>query len=143
MAVWRYAACSRQPELSFSPLPGPRRTATARQDGTTIIAVEGSPGKPYEARGWELRAPIAPLYEAGEYAGVADRLGDLVAVAPQYPMLFYNLACCEAMSGRTAEALDHLQHAVEMPAEFRASARDDSDLDSIRAEPLFQQLIGD
>jgi hypothetical protein len=128
--------------LVFAP-PRTRRTASAKQDGTTIIAVEGTPGKPYEARGWELWAPIAPLYDAGEYAEVADRLGALVAVAPQYPMLFYNLACCESMSGRTSDALDHLRHAIEMSAEFRDSAKDDSDLDPIRHDPAFEQLISD
>ena len=59
--------------LVFAP-PRTKRTATAKEDGTTIIALEGTPGKAYEARGWELWAPLAPLYEAGEYAEVADRL---------------------------------------------------------------------
>ncbi len=80
---------------------------------------------------------------AGEYAEVADRLGVLVAATPQYPMLFYNLACCESLSGRTSDALDHLRHAIEMSAEFRDSAKDDSDLDPIRDEPAFKQLISD
>jgi tetratricopeptide (TPR) repeat protein len=92
--------------------------------------VEGTPGRAYEARGWELWAPIAPLYQAGDYAEVADRLGALVAGNPQYPMLFFNLACCESLCGRTSEALDHVRHAIEMSEEFRASARADSDLDS-------------
>ena len=60
--------------LVFAP-PRTKRTASAKQDGTTIIALEGTPGQAYEARGWELWAPLAPLYEAGEYAEVADRLG--------------------------------------------------------------------
>ena len=128
--------------LVFAP-PGARRTATARQGETTIIAVEGSPGKPYEARGWELWAPLAPLYEAGQYAEVADRLTALVTVSPQYPMLLYNLACCESMSGRTSDALDHLRRAVELSAEFRDSAKGDSDLDAIRQEAAFGRLIGD
>ena len=53
--------------------------------GTTIIALEGTPGQAYEPRGWELWAPLAPLYAAGEYAEVADRLGALDAATPQYP----------------------------------------------------------
>ena len=126
--------------LVFAP-PGTARTASATQDGTTILAVEGTPGKGYEARGWELWAPLAPRYAAGEYAEVADRLTALVAEAPQYPMLFFNLACCESLCGRTSEALDHLRHAVELSEEFRASARDDSDLDPIRRDPAFQDLI--
>jgi hypothetical protein len=57
-------------------------------------------------------------------------------------MLFYNLACCESLSGRTTDALDHLRHAIEMSEEFLDSAKRDSDLDPIRDEPAFKQLIG-
>ena len=58
-------------------------------------------------------------------------------------MLFFNLACCESLLGRTSDALGHLRHAIEMSEEFRASAKADSDLDAIRDEPAFQQLIND
>jgi hypothetical protein len=58
-------------------------------------------------------------------------------------MLFYNLACCESMSGRASDALGHLRQAIEMSAEFRDSAKDDTDLDPIRREPAFEQLIRD
>ena len=126
--------------LVFAP-PRTRRTASAAEAGTMIILLEGTPGKAYEARGWELWAPLAPLYDAGQYAEVADRLGALVAAAPQYPMLFFNLACCESRCGRTSAALDHLRQAVEASEEFRESAKDDSDLDAIRDEPAFRQLI--
>ena len=68
------------------------------------------------------------------------RLGAVVAASPQYPMLFFNLACCESRCGRTSDALDHLRHAIEMSEEFRASAKTDSDLDPIRDEPAFKQL---
>ena len=128
--------------LVFAP-PRTKRSATAKLAGTTIIALEGTPGKAYEARGWELWAPLAPLYEAGDYAMVADRLAALVAANPQYPMLFYNLACCESLSGRTSDALVHLQRAIEMSEEFRGSAKDDSDMDPIRKETAFKQLISD
>jgi hypothetical protein len=56
-------------------------------------------------------------------------------------MLFFNLACCESLCGRTSDALDHLRHAIEMSEEFRRSAMEDSDLDPIRDEPTFRQLI--
>jgi len=128
--------------LVFAP-PRTKRAASAAEDGTTVILVEGTPGKGYEARGWELWAPLAPLYQAGEYAEVADRLAAVVEAAPQYPMLFFNLACCESLSGRTTDALDHLRHAIEMSEEFRASARNDSDLDPLRGEPAFEELVRD
>ena len=82
-----------------------------------------------------------PPLSAGEYAEVADRLRAVVAATPQYPMLFFNLACCESLSGRTSDALDHLRHAIEMSEEFRESAKDDSDLDPIRDEPAFTELV--
>ncbi len=128
--------------LIFAP-PRTKRMATAKEEETTVIALEGTPGQAYEPRGWELWAPLAPLYGAGQYTEVADRLRALVAVSPQYPMLFFNLACCESLTGRTSDALDHLRHAVEMSEEFRHNAKTDSDLDPIRDEPAFKQLIGD
>jgi hypothetical protein len=126
--------------LIFAP-PRTKRIATAKQEGTTIVAVEGTPGQAYAPRGWELWAPLAPLYAAGEYAQVADRLGALVVASPQYPMLFFNLACCESLLGRISEALDHLRHAIDMSEEFRQFAQADSDLDPIRDEPAFKKLV--
>jgi len=122
--------------------PGTKRTALVGEAGTTILLVEGTPGKGYEARGWELWAPLFPLYEAGEYAEVADRLRVLVEASPQYALLFYNLACCESLSGQLTEALAHLRQAIDMSDEFRASANDDPDLDAIRGDPEFKELIG-
>ena len=58
-------------------------------------------------------------------------------------MLFFNLACCESLLGRTSDALDHLRQAIEMSEEFRRTAKADSDLDPIRDEPAFTRLIGD
>ena len=122
--------------------PGTKRTAVAEEAGTTLLLVEGTPGKAYEARGWELWAPLFPLYEAGEYAEVADRLRVLVESSPQYALLFFNLACCESLSGQTNESLAHLRRAIDMSEEFRALALDDPDLAAIRDDPMFQELTG-
>jgi hypothetical protein len=122
--------------------PGVKRTAFAEESGTTIVALGGIPGKAYEPDGWELWAPLRPLYEAGEYAEVADRGRVLVEAHPQYANVFYNLACCESLAGRTTDAIDHLRRAIDMSERFRAYARDDSDLDPIRDEPAFKELVG-
>jgi hypothetical protein len=127
--------------LVFSP-PGVKRTAFAAEAGTTILALDGTAGKVYEPRGWELWTGLAPLYDAGEYAEVADRLRVLVDEHPQYALLFFNLACCESRAGRDADALDHLRQAIALSDEFREFAKDDPDFASIRDEPAFQQLIG-
>jgi tetratricopeptide (TPR) repeat protein len=122
--------------------PGVKRTAFAEEPGTTILALGGTPGKAYEATGWELWAPLWPLYERGEYAEAADRLRDVVDAHPQYALLFYNLACCESMAGRTGDAVDHLRRAIEMSERFRTHAQDDSDFDPIRDDPTFKELTG-
>jgi len=122
--------------------PGVKRTAFAEEAETTIVAMGGTPGKAYEPRGWELWAPLVPLYEAGESGEVADRLRVLVEAHPQYALLFYNLACCESLTGRTSDALDHLRRAIDMSEEFRGHAKGDSDLDAIRGEAVFKELVG-
>ena len=76
--------------LVYTP-PG-RTTAVATEPGTTFLAVGGSPGKAYDAMGWELWAPLVPLYESGQHAELASRLKAVIAANPQYPMLVYNLA---------------------------------------------------
>jgi hypothetical protein len=57
-------------------------------------------------------------------------------------MLFFNLACCESLSGRTTEAIEHVRRAIELSDEFRESAKTDSDLSALRGEPAFEQLVG-
>ena len=125
----------------FAP-PGVKRTAFAEEPETTLIALGGTPGKAYEPDGWELWAPLNPLYEAGEYAEAADRGRQLVDAHPQYAGLLYNLACCESLAGQTIDAVDHLRRAIDRSAQFRAFAKEDSDFDPIRDEPGFKELIG-
>ena len=125
----------------FAP-PGVKRTAFAEEPETTVVAVGGTPGKAYEPDGWEIWAPLGPLYQAGEYAEAADRGRRLVEDHPQYVGLLYNLACCESLAGRTADAVDHLGRAIDLSESSRSYAKDDSDFDPIREEPAFKELIG-
>jgi hypothetical protein len=64
----------------------------------------------------------------------------LLEAHPEYSNLFYNVACCESLAGRTADALEHLGRAIDMSEIFRALAKDDSDFDPIRDEPAFEKL---
>ncbi|MBV9048672.1 MAG: hypothetical protein JOY58_10420, partial [Solirubrobacterales bacterium] len=84
-----------------------QRTAFGEEPDTTIIAVCGVPGKPYEPGGWELFAPLRPLYEAGDYAEAADRGRELLAGDPPYVDLFYNIACCESLADQNGQAIAH------------------------------------
>jgi tetratricopeptide (TPR) repeat protein len=122
--------------------PGIRRTAFAEAPGTTILSIGGTPGKPYDPIGWELWSPLRLPYEAGEYAEVVDRGREVIEAHPQYGLLFYNVACCESLTGQTADALEHLRQAFELSDRFREYAREDPDLDPIRGEPVFKELVG-
>ncbi len=122
--------------------PGVKRTAFAEEPGTTLVAIGGTPGQAYEPHGYEVWAPLRPLYEAGEYAEVADRGRQVIEEHPEYTFVIYNVACCESLAGRTEDAIEHLRLAIDGSEQFRAYARDDSDFDPIRAEPAFKQLVG-
>jgi tetratricopeptide (TPR) repeat protein len=123
--------------------PGVKRTAFAEEAGTTIVSIGGAPGEAYEPSGWEVWAQFRPLYEAGEYAEAADRALESIDEISQYPVTLYNLACVESLAGRTPEALEHLRQAIERSERLREFAKGDSDLDPIRDEPAFKQLVGD
>jgi hypothetical protein len=88
---------------------------------------------------WEQ---VRPLYDAGEYDQASDRGRALVEAHPEYAVLTYNVACCESLAGRKADALEHLRRAVERSEQLRLLAAEDSDLDPIRAEPGFTEALG-
>ena len=123
--------------------PGVRRTAFAEEPGTTLLAMGGRPGQAYEPSGWVYWAPVRPLYDAGRYAEAADLARELVEQHPEYPDLFYNLACVESLAGRPADATEHLRQAIEGSERLRDLAKEDSDFDPIRDDAGFRQLVGD
>lgn len=82
-----------------------------------------------------------PLYEAGKYAEAADKGRELLMARPDQPYLYYNVACCESRAGRPADAIEHLQTAIEMWANCRGMARDDPDFDPIRDSLEFGELL--
>lgn len=124
--------------------PGVKRTAFAEEPGTTLLALGGTPGQAYVVGGWELWAPFAADYQAGNYAAAADAARPVVEANREYPVLWYNLACCEALAGRSDDALAHLKVSLEIPGlsdQLRKLAAEDSDLDPLRELPEFQALL--
>ena len=125
--------------------PAVTRTAFAEEPGTTIVSLGGTPGEPYRSVGWELWAPARRLYDAGEYEAAADLARGVVEANPDYPLVLYNLACCESLAGRKEDAIEHLRLGVERWEDFKKYVREyaeaDSDFDPIRDEPEFQKLV--
>jgi tetratricopeptide (TPR) repeat protein len=59
-----------------------------------------------------------------------------------YPDAHYGLACAHALIGQPDLALEHLQKAIDLnPDHYRTLAQTDSDFDSLRQGPRFQQLL--
>jgi len=90
----------------------------------------------------ELWDPVRPLHEAGGYADAADLGLELIAANPDQAFLYYNVACCESLADRTADAVEHLRRAIDMWEDFRGMAEEDSDFDPIRGDPSFRDLVG-
>lgn len=122
---------------------GVKRTAFAQTAGTTVLAIGAGPrGKPYEPSGWELFAPLFPLFESGAYEEGADRAQALIADDPPYGGVYYNTACFESRAGRPDAALDHLRRAIELSPSLAELARRDDDLAALRERAEFSEIVG-
>jgi hypothetical protein len=88
------------------------------------------------------RAEAAPLYDAGRFAEAAERGRALLEELPGEPLLHYNVACCESRAGRAGPAVEHLRAAIEGWDGCRGMAREDADLDAVRDDPAFRELVG-
>lgn len=69
----------------------------------------------------------------------ADRR--LVRLQPDNPTVHYNLACSLALLGRPDEALDALEAAVQLGFDDPSHLENDEDLESLRDEVRFRDLL--
>ncbi|MGH3103624.1 MAG: TPR end-of-group domain-containing protein [Gaiellaceae bacterium] len=123
------------------PVPEARRSAVARDPGTTLLGIGGRPGQPYRPTPGEALADFFPLHEAGDYDRAA---AECLGVLEQYlgnGLALFNLACCEALLGRKEDALAHLRAALDAAAPLRENAKTDTDLDSLRDDQRFGVLV--
>ena len=67
----------------------------------------------------------------------------LVTLRPEDPLAHYNLACSYALLKKPDQALKTLRRAVELGYRDFRYMREDCDLDSIRHDPRFRQLLRD
>ena len=118
--------------------PSARRHGVAKEAGSTVLAIGGRRGEPFEVSPWEHYFAAIPHAKAGDWTKAADMTAEGLESYPDNPSLLYNLACFEAQGGRRAQALEHIRRAAELdPEKIRKWAADDKDLDSIRDDPLF------
>ena len=121
--------------LMFVNEPQTQRKAIAAEAGTTVLAIGAKPGEAYQPLGWEWSSDAFQYFESGEPERAYELLAAADAAHPDSPSVLYNLACAEALTGRSEQAVDHLRRAVQLYEPFAEIARDDSDFDSIRDHP--------
>ena len=129
--------------LVFVP-PEVHRSAVAAEDGTIVFVVGGSVGKAFEAGGWDSFA-LADAYRQ------ADRIEDgqkimeqLIAEKPDFWAVHYNAGCFDSLAGDKDAAFAHLRRAKELDADGESGPcfREDTDLDPLRDDPRFEELLG-
>lgn len=125
--------------LVFVRDPSSRRSAIAKQEGTTVLAIGGTPGRPYELHVGELMNAMWEPYRAGDFEAALETLQPVLEERPEALVLF-NVACMEARLGRTDDAITHLEQAIEDDHRIKEHIRTDGDLDSIRDDPRFEAL---
>jgi tetratricopeptide (TPR) repeat protein len=88
-----------------------------------------------------LRVQGNNLTLKGRYAEGLQIDKRLVALRPSDPLAHYNLACSYALLRKSELALKTLRRAIELGYRDFRYMREDRDLDSIRHDPRFRQLI--
>ena len=93
-----------------------------------------------EQRQLALRAVGVMQLAENEVKNASETLAELVVRAPDLAEAQYNYACALARLGDRRQALDHLRQAIQLDGDLAAHARADSDLESLRSTPEFQDL---
>lgn len=123
----------------FVPDPASHRHATADEPGTVVLSFGGPPT--FEPSAWEWAFRASALQQR-DPEGAREILRDGLSAHPESASLHYELACVEALTGRTEEALASLAEAIALRAEASEWARADSDFEVMLTDPRFISLVG-
>jgi tetratricopeptide (TPR) repeat protein len=88
-----------------------------------------------------LRVQGNNLTLKGRYAEGLQIDKRLVKLRPGDALAHYNLACSYALLKRTEQAIKNLRRAIELGYRDFRYLKEDRDLDSIRHDPRFRQLL--
>jgi serine/threonine protein kinase/Flp pilus assembly protein TadD len=116
---------------------------TGKVRSATLEAVESAKKRlsthPDETRAWTFGA--SALAELGEPDKAAEWIGRALAIDPDEPVIQYNAACTYAGLGKVDEALRCLETATGFGFVSKEWMENDSDLDPLREDPRFQELL--
>jgi len=112
--------------------PEVRRHARAEEPGTSVLAVGGPRDAAYEPSPWEDYFAAERHRTAGDYESYVAELEDALARRPDHPAILYNLACAEALAGRSDDAIAHVTRALELKPEWSDAIAKDEDFVTLR-----------
>jgi tetratricopeptide (TPR) repeat protein len=115
--------------------PAVRRHARAAEPGTSVLAVGGPRGAPYENSAWEYSFAAERHRATGDYDAMAAEIASGLDQSPDNPSLLYDLGCAEALAGRLDDALERVSRALELRPDLAERAAKDPDLVEVRALP--------
>ena len=119
------------------------RQAFAEEDGTLVLAIGGNVGKPFTVWDWEAVVVAFSAAEQGRIDEARDVVRQGIEQRPDFWGHPYNLACLEARYGDPDEAYSYLARALALSEnDVRELAATDTDLDSLRDDPRFEELFG-
>jgi tetratricopeptide (TPR) repeat protein len=127
----------------YVPDPETRRGAHAVEAATSAVVI-GCPA--------DRELPISPFefwfvaeapYNEGDYDRAIEIVTQGLEHWPEHATMLYQLSCYHALAGRSEEAIGYFERAVAGSPDLAEWARGDSDLDSIRDDPRFKELVGD
>jgi tetratricopeptide (TPR) repeat protein len=119
------------------------RTAVAGEPGTMVLAIGATPGVANEPSGWTSFVVADALRRQGRVEEGREAIRGAIELYPDAWHAPYNAACYEALAGETDAAFELLQQAVRIDAEsVRAYAPGDLDIESLRDDPRFRELLG-
>jgi mannose-6-phosphate isomerase-like protein (cupin superfamily) len=123
--------------------PATRRSAVAKEPGTTVLVVGAPPGHAFEVGPWEEAQEAMGFYREERYGEAADVLRRALEQHPDNASLHYNLACFDCRAGADAATVAAgLKRAIELYPGFGDFARDDADFDRVREEAAFRAAVG-
>lgn len=90
---------------------------------------------------WDALRRASLFHEPGNYAQGVELLREALGRHGEDPVLLYDLACFESLSGDTEEALAHVTRSVELDPQLAPGAAADTDLEALRQDPRFQAAV--
>ena len=115
--------------------PQVRRHARAEEPGTSVLAVGGPRDAAYEPSPWEDYFAAERHRTAGDYESYVAELEEALVRRPDHPAILYNLACAEALAGRSDDAIAHVTRALQLKPEWSDEIAKDEDFAGLRDRP--------